>query len=265
MVSNMALVFMVVTVLLSLVLPIGLVIFLYLRDRIPLRAVLVGAAIFVVFQMLTRIPLLSYAATQPWYQAVSENIWLLTLVLSVSAALFEETGRLIGFRYLLPGQVDRKTGIAYGLGHGGIEAILLVGIAYVGNIAISLAINSGAFDAVIAPQLGEQAAIIKEQLITTTPVLFLAAGVERVFAITGHVAMSLLVLYAVSSGRIAYWLYAVLFHTVLNFPVLPMQATGYNIWQIELWVAAMALVAWRIIVWSRRKMPLPTASGGTGT
>lgn len=243
MVSSLAIAFMVVSIVLSLLLPIGLVVYLYRRVHIPLRAVMVGAATFVVSQMILRIPLLNAFANQPWYQAAEANVWLLATFLSVTAALFEETGRWLAFRYLLPRQRDYKGGIAFGLGHGGIESILLAGSALVANLLLALAINSGTFDTTMAPQLGLEADVIKDQLVNTQPALFLAAGLERVFAMTIHVALSLLVLCGVRSGQLVYWVYALLFHTAVNFPVAPVSAAGWSPWYTELWVGLMAVIA----------------------
>lgn len=245
MVSGAAIAAMVVTALVSSLLPIGLVIHLYRKQRISLKAVAVGAAVFIVFQLLTRIPLLSYLDTLPWYQALATNTVILGLWLSLSAGLFEEVGRYLGFRHLLRGLWERQHGIAYGLGHGGIEALLLVGITNVNNIIVSLAINSGAFDTSIAPQLGEAAELIKTQLLTTPPALFLVAGVERVFALVIQVALSLLVLAAVKQRRPILVVYAILLHGLVNFPVTLL--TPISIYLSEVWVMAAALVAWRYI------------------
>lgn len=251
MVSGISIAFMFVALLLSLLLPVILIVVLYKKDGIPLRAVVIGALIFTVFQLLTRIPLLGYLAGQPWYQTIANNIWLMTTFLSVTAALFEETGRWVGFRYFLRGQLERKTGIAFGLGHGGFESMALVGITYVNNIVLSLMINSGTFDTTVAPMLGEQATLIKDQLLNTAPELFLAGGIERVFSLACHIALSLLVLYGVKHKKLMFWFYAVLFHFAVNFPVGPITAGGYSPWYAELWLLVMATVALIIIVRSR--------------
>src|SRR5690606_26714142 len=245
MVSSASIAAMAVTACVCILLPIGLVIYWYRKQRISLKAVVVGAAVFIVFQLLTRIPLLGYLGQQAWYQAWTGSTVVLGLWLALSAGLFEEVGRYLGFRYLLRGLWERKHGIAYGLGHGGIEALLLVGLVNINNIVVSLAINSGAFDALIAPQLGEAAELIKTQLLTTSPALFLLAGVERVFALVIQVGLSLLVLASVMNRRPAQLLYAILLHGLVNFPAA-FQAS-ISIYLIEAWLMVAALVAWRYI------------------
>src|SRR5690606_41867354 len=70
----------------------------------------------------------------------------------------------------------------------------------VNNLMLSLAINSGTFDTLVAPQMGAGAELIKTQLLSTPPALFLLAGVERACALAIQVALSLLVLAAVRGG-----------------------------------------------------------------
>lgn len=245
MVSSASIAAMAVTAVLWTVLPIGLIIYWYRKQRISLKAVVVGAAVFIVFQLLTRIPLLGYLGQQDWYQALASNRVVLGLGLALSAGLFEEVGRYLGFRYLLRGLWERKNGIAYGLGHGGIEALLLVGLVNVNNIVVSLAIDSGAFDTLLAPQLGEAAELVKTQLLTASPVLFLVAGIERVFALVLQVALSLLVLASVMNRRPALLGYAILLHALINFPAAFQDSI--NIYLIEAWLLVAALVAWRYI------------------
>src|SRR5690606_40151773 len=74
MVSTASLAAMVFTLLISILFPIVLVIVLYVKKRISLVSVAVGALVFLIFQLLTRIPLLAVLGTQPWYQQMAENI-----------------------------------------------------------------------------------------------------------------------------------------------------------------------------------------------
>jgi uncharacterized membrane protein YhfC len=72
-----------------------------------------------------------------------------------------------------------------GLGHGGIEAMYLVGLTYVNNLVLSFMINSGsAYDVLTGQGLASDQA---NQLITTmtqtSPTVFYMAGFERVFTI----------------------------------------------------------------------------------
>ena len=49
-------------------------------------------------------------------------------------------------------------GIAYGVGHGGVEMLIVFGITMIGNLALSAMINTGQTDALFASAPEESAA-----------------------------------------------------------------------------------------------------------
>ena len=60
------------------------------------------------------------------------------------AAIFEETGRLIAFGFILRKNKDKNINACmYGAGHGGIEAASVLGLTMIGSLALSVSINSG--------------------------------------------------------------------------------------------------------------------------
>lgn len=154
MVSGLSIAFMIITILLAIGFPTGLAIYFYRKQRISIRAVLVGALMFFIFQVILRIPALSIIQTQSWYGIfASQNMVLTGIIIAFTAGLFETAGRYIGLRFLLKNNLDRKNGIAYGIGHGGLEAVLLVGLTYIGNLVYSILINAGSVSSQLVPQL----------------------------------------------------------------------------------------------------------------
>lgn len=220
MIGTASLLAMLFSLSISFLLPIALSIYFYRRHKIFPAAILVGALSFAVSQLFTRLPLLQWAAAQTWYAALNRHTVLLAITLSFSAGLFEETGRFLGFRFLLKRKLEWKNGIAFGIGHGGLEAIVLVGITYINNLIFSLAINSGKIDSLAAVLPPEILAQITAGLTGTPPILFAVAGLERVMAIGIQIALSLVVLYGVKNKRYIFWLYAVLLHGLVNMPAL---------------------------------------------
>ena len=147
MVPMASIVGMVVSLLICLVLPLGGLLWLVTRREGGVRkypkvgrAFAAGMLAFVLSQVLTRIPLMTWLSTQdaPWAQ------WLVSgPVASFSAGLFEETGRLLVMLWLLRRFHRWVDGISFGLGHGGIEAILLVGLAQASYLGLAVMINTG--------------------------------------------------------------------------------------------------------------------------
>ena len=254
MVSGTSLVFIVLSFLISFFLPLGLVIYFYRRDRISLRAVLVGAVIIVVFtQFLERPAHIYLLGTNPQTASLLNNSpALFALYGGLMAGLFEEVGRFLGFRFLLGGLRAWKDGAAYGLGHGGTEAIMIGGLTNLNNFFYSLMINSGTFESSLGTALpASTLAFIKNALISTSPYMFLAGGLERAMALVIQIALSLLVLFAVKSGRYVFLLYAVLVHALLDFPAALYQAGRMNIWAVEVMLLVFAGAAWYSIIRSK--------------
>ncbi len=252
MVSNLSIFFMFISLAIVFALPIGLAIYIIKKEKASFKAVMVGALVFFVFQMLTRIPLLQVLSQQTWYFKMASNVVLLGIFLGLTAGLFEEIGRFLGFKLLLKNKLSWADGIAFGIGHGGIEAILLVGLSFINNIFYSLSINSGVFDSSIAPNLSSDVAyLIKTQLTNTPAHLFLAAGVERIFTIALQIAFTLLVLYGVKKKDFKYVILAIFLHFVVDSPLPLLMSSGLNIWVIEVFVGICAAIALYYIMKSK--------------
>lgn len=252
MVNNLSITFMVITFLISFGLPIVLATYIIRYKKASFKAVLVGALVFFIFQIMIRIPLLQVISRQTWYFKISYSMIFVGLFLGITAGLFEEIGRFLGFKYPLKDKLSWENGIAYGIGHGGIEAMLLVGLSNLSSIIFSIFLNNGSFDSIIASRLSPEVVYaIKNQLINITPALALASGIERLFTIIIHIALSIVVLYGVMSKEFKYIVYAVLAHTLVNAPLPFLMSRGVNIWLIEAYLGICASIGLIIIVKSK--------------
>jgi uncharacterized membrane protein YhfC len=258
MVSTLSIFFMVMSLIIIFGFPLALVIWFYKKEKISLIAVLVGALVFLVSQLLVRIPLLNLFANTEIYRQMAENLVFIAFFLAFTAGLFEEVGRWIGFKYFLKRHLSWKNGVAFGIGHGGFEAIALVGLSYINNLVYSIMINSGSFAEVIAPQLGpEMSNYIVDQLVGLPSYIFLLAGFERVFTILVHIALSLIVLYGVMNKKPVYLLYAILLHGVINLPAVIFPGLGLNILYVELYLLIVAVFCYIYIWRSKGSFLLP--------
>jgi uncharacterized membrane protein YhfC len=244
MVNTLSIVFMVISMLICFLLPVALIIYFYRNYKISLIAVLFGALVFLLSQVAIRIPLLSILGKQQWYIDMSANIYVSALFLGLSAGIFEEVGRYIVMKLLMKKSLNWKNGIAFGIGHGGIEAIVIVGLTLLNYIVISIMINSGLFDSTIAatlpPAIAEQ---IRTTLIDTPTINFLGGGFERTMTMIIQIALSIMVLYSVKFKKPIYLLYAILLHAVLDSPTVVLVDMGLNVWIIEIFIAACAAVS----------------------
>lgn len=176
----------------ALVLPVAAAVIMSRRVGTA-RPVLLGALTFFVFQGLLRIPLLQVVLPL-WdryvlFQFTRPVAFL--VFLSLSAGIFEEVGRYLVMKRFMP-KAPVSHGLAFGIGHGGIEAVLLVGINLLA-LALTQAVPIG-------PLSGQ----------------FFAAGLERITAMTFHVCLSVLVWRSLAEERPVLLPWAILLHTLLN-------------------------------------------------
>lgn len=205
MVSTATIITVIITFCISTILPVVVFVIYGLKNKGKgiWSAWFLGAAGFFVMQMIIRTPILNLLVTkQGFMDFVTEHYVLYCFAMAFSAALFEVIGRYAVAK-LMSRNLTFQRGIAAGLGHGGIEAIVIVGMAYLGNLIYIGMINGGTFDGVVeqTQALGVDVTAMlamKDSMLHTNSAMFLLAGYERILTMTLHVALSLLVCYCVS-------------------------------------------------------------------
>ena len=214
----------IVTLFVSLILPIGLLIVYAVKNKGKgiWSAWLLGAAGFFVPQIVIRTPILTWLATKEGFVSFAQSHLLLyALLMAFTAGLFEMAGRLAAAK-LMRKKLTYQRALAAGLGHGSIEAILIVGVTYIANLVLIAHIQTGSFDAMIAQTAASggdvsQLEATRATLAQTSWVLFLGAGLERLLTLVCQAAMSMLVCYGVYTGHTVKGILLCLgFHTLLD-------------------------------------------------
>lgn len=207
MVSTASMIAIIITLFITLIAPVIVWIIYGVKNKGKgvWKALALGAAGFVLLQMIIRMPILNIVSLIPGFGTfVAEYYVVYCLILAITAALFEVVARF-GVAKILQKKINYEQGVAAGLGHGGIEAILIVGMTYINNLLYAIMINSGTFaqtiEAVAATDttgMAEaQLLAIQASLVEAPSYLFYLAGYERVLTVIFHTAMSLLVCYLV--------------------------------------------------------------------
>jgi uncharacterized membrane protein YhfC len=210
-----------------------------------------GALTFVASQVL-HIPLLqglTYAFNKGILPSPPESITPIfnAVVLGLLAGLFEETARLILFKRFLQTSRTWNDAITIGVGHGGIEAILL------GILSISTLINMIALRNADLSTLGlpaEQLPLIQQQVTTfwaTPGYMPFVALLERITAITLHVSLSVMVMYSVVKKESKWFWIALLYHALIDAIAVYLSPTAQNsLWGIaglEFTIAVLCAIA----------------------
>ncbi|MDR1913150.1 MAG: YhfC family intramembrane metalloprotease [Clostridiales bacterium] len=216
-VSILSVVFMTISAILSIGTPLFL--FFFFKKRLLLKVVplLAGIAGFVVFalilEQLVHIVVLKPSPTGEI--ALKSKPILFILYGCFMAGIFEESSRFILFHVLKKKYSGIGTGLSYGIGHGGIEAILITGASMIGNLVLSVVINLGLTS--VPPE-------IISGLTEIAPYMFLIGGFERIFAIAIQISLSVIVFYSVFyNGK--WWIYplAIIVHAIIDLPAILMQ------------------------------------------
>ena len=191
----------------SVVLSMGVPIALFIAGKVKLKARIssffIGAGTYLLFAMLLE-QLLHVLVIQFCGLNAQSRPWLYYVYAALAAAVFEETGRLIAMKFWMKKWLDFPNALMYGIGHGGVEAILLGGLSGISNLVSMLMINSGAMQNTLAALPAESANQTVSQLsaLWTTPApLFFVSGIERISAIILHIGLSLLIYQAVKAGK----------------------------------------------------------------
>ncbi len=210
MVSTASIVCMCIALVMTTIIPIGIIIRYCIRhkDERVWIAALLGAAGFFVPQMLIRIPILNLLSMSKGFMAFAENHYLLYAIsLAATAGLFELAGRFTTAKILDRKGITLHKAMAAGLAHGLIEAVVVVGLQYINNILYAVMINTGTFDTMIqqaAAQAGVDTAqfdALKDTLINTTAPMYLLGIWERAMTVILHLFLSMLVCYFVAKKR----------------------------------------------------------------
>ena len=224
-VSMQAIVILGIGALIGFVAPLGIAIWWLVKKKENFVTYLVGVVTFCLFVFVLEKPIQN-ALIIPDH-AVSRFInarpILWAFVVGLFPGVFEETGRFVAFKTVLKKKRNKETSITYGLGHGGVEMMLLFGLTYVTYISYAVMINTGTFQTVIdqvTTQAPDQLDAVYEMANQIAGFSFgaLALGlVERIFAFLFHVGASILVFYAARDKK-KFWLYplAIVLHTIMD-------------------------------------------------
>jgi|SRR5699024_4578065 len=218
----------------------GIVLALFISIGLPLVALLyavytkryipflLGMIAFIVAQLVIRLPLLEYlqiySATY-LMMSVRQPV-LFAVVIGLSAGVFEELARFILMRFLMK-QRDWWSGFLFGVGHGGIEAVLFVGASAL-TIVFSATANVYNID-------------------------FLIGGIERFFAILLHIGLSTIVLQGLVKRKFIYIVLAIIIHGFVDamvgiLPLFMSRNAALIVTEVSLAIIALSVCSYSLSI-----------------
>ena len=250
MVPVSSLIMMAANALLGIAVPVCLAVYLVRKHRAKLSSILIGAGTFLLFALVLESIVHQLVLKGPHGSDILGNTLLYALYGGLAAGVFEETGRFLSMKFLMKKEPSKPLpGIAYGVGHGGAEMLIIFGITMINNLVISALINSGQADAIFAKVPEEAAGQLQAQLdqLQTLGAGTLLIGLwERFSALILHLGLSMLVWVAVRKGGKWLWLFpaAIVLHAIVDAgAVLLQKSTGLVPLELIVMAEALAVAA----------------------
>ncbi|MBQ3743911.1 MAG: YhfC family intramembrane metalloprotease [Bacteroidales bacterium] len=246
MVPTSTLILMAVNALLGFAIPVCLAVWLVRKHHARISTILIGAGTFIVFALVLESLMHQLVLKGPHGASIMGNTLRYALYGGLAAGIFEETGRFLSMKFLMKKEPAKPLpGVAYGVGHGGVEMLIIFGITMINNLVISALINSGQADAIFAKVPEEAAGQLQVQLdqLQTLGAGTLLVGLwERISALILHLGLSLLVWVAVRKGGKWLWLFpaAIALHALVDAGAVLLQKSAGMV-TLELIVTAEAL------------------------
>lgn len=231
-------------------LPVAASIYAYKKYHISFKVLFIGVMVFIVFSQILE-KLMHTAVLEK--TSIIMHPYAYALYGAAAAAVFEEFGRFIAFKFVLKKAREWKDGLSYGIGHGGIESILIGGFSYINFLIYSLMINSKTFDKLYNKVPEATLNQIRDVLVNGKSYNFILGGFERIFAFALQIALSILVLYSIKSGKFIYFILALAVHFAVDFPAgLFQTGTLSALWFVECIVCLAAVLSLVFIVKSKK-------------
>jgi len=219
-----------------------------------------GFAVFLLSQIVTRVPAIqvisAFFGKELTATPTITLIWY--AVLALTAGLFEEIGRWLGYRWFFRREPRTwANALLYGTGHAACESIILVGLAVLLAL-VNYVILSTMSPATIAAMPSAQQEQVKAALAVFgglqgwEPLL---GGVERIFTLFFHVGASVLVLQAFTRRNNIWLLLAIGWHALVDFGTIMFQSAVKNAILTEGVIGVVAIISLMIILRLRPSAP----------
>lgn len=243
--------------LLMIGMPIGLGVWLVRKTKAPWLLFGIGAMTFIGSQVvhlplnagLTLLFRAIWPSTQPQWWHIPFN----AVVLGLTAGLCEEMARYVGYRWLAKKARYWRDALMLGAGHGGIEAIFLGG--YVALTFVNMIVLRQ-MDLATLGLTGDALAKAQRDVATfwSAPAyLVLLGAVERLFSLTVHVSLSVMVLQVFTRRNWGWLVAAIGYHLLTDAVAVFGSQSRWSPLAIEGVIGIFAIVSLAIILSLRPK------------
>ena len=249
---------MVISCVTGFLLPVAFLLYFRIKKKADILPFFVGCAVMLLFAFVLESLVHRLILGSALGDTILKNTWIYALYGGFMAGLFEETGRFAAFKTVLRKYRDKdRNALMYGAGHGGLEALVILGITMINNILYAVLVNTGNTELITGPlteEIRTQVESAFTALITTPSYQFLLASVERVLAIVLQISLSVLVWFAAKrKDSILLYPFAILLHLLVDAFVVILSDKGVSLLAVEgvVLVFAVCYAAIAKFVWKK--------------
>lgn len=248
---------MLVTFIVAVGVPVALFFIVAIKKRAEKLCFIIGAVAFIIFALILE-SILHRIVISVFGDTLLTNTAFMAIYGGLAAGVFEETGRLVAMKTVMKKHLTKENALMYGVGHGGAESIIIIGLTYISNLITSVMINTGAMepmlsglDETVKAQTMEQFSI----LATTAPLDFYMAGLERVSAIALHICLSYLVYLAVKNRKYGFYCLSILIHAGFDAITVALSKT-MSIYVLEIVLLVLVVILACFVYRAYQKEPV---------
>lgn len=264
MISSGIIIALILTGIAIIALPIIITLIFRCKTKYSLFPLLMGVFTFIIFvKVLEQIPHYFFIIQKNVISEAINNSTFLYVIYGISmAGIFEEIGRYIAFRFFLKNYKNPLTSISFGIGHGGIENIIVAGVGYFELATIGKMVNDGTIEQLYEMSKGNESTIAQIKGIVSTvenfELYFCFLGImERIAATIAHIIFSVFVYKGVIENSKRYVAFAIILHSFFDIAPALYQKNAISLLaaEIAIFVITSILVYPSILIYSSIKIP----------
>ena len=178
---------------------------------------------------------------------------------AIMAGVFEECGRHIVLKYIVKKNRTRENAVMYGIGHGGIEVLIVVLPSIILYLVIAILFSTGNVESALS-----SLKITEETAASALPSVLAAASfdfglmalnvIERLLAMAIHIGLTVIVYYGVINAKKGFLPVAILLHMMTDSLAALYQRGAVPLWPVEVWMALWTALTVIIAVRLYRKL-----------
>lgn len=179
------------------------------------------------------------------------HLLIFAVIIGLSAGIFEEGGRYLVYRFWLGRERSWREGLLFGLGHGGVESVLL-GLVVLYALGQALVYRAGDLENLLPPDQVELARVQLEAYWGMPWYDSILGAVERIAALSFHIGAAVIVLQALKRENVLWLGAAIAWHAALD-AVAVFGAQTWGVYGVEGILLAFGALSWIVAYLLRGK------------